>query len=266
MNNHKLSIALATYNEENNILRCLESVKDIADEIIVVDGGSCDSTAQLAKKLGAKVISVPNKPMFHINKNIAIDNCKNNWVLLLDADEIVSKELGEEIKQITNSSDVIENAFWINRRNWFLGGYLKKGGAYPDSVIRLFKKGKARLPEISVHEQLKVEGEIGFLKNDILHLADPNFKRYLLRANRYTTQTSLEIAKKDPGTSVFSFLKYSFFMPGFIFLKIYFRHRGYKDGFRGFVWALFSGFHMYYSYVKYWQKKTNIAQKYQELV
>lgn len=258
-----LSVALATYNEEGNIVRCLESIKSIAEEIVIVDGKSTDETAQLAKKLGAKVISVQNKPMFHINKNIAMDNCKNDWILLLDADEVVSKELSEEIEKITRAQNITENAFWVNRRNWFLGGYLKKGGAYPDRVIRLFKRGKARLPEISVHEQLKVEGTVGFLKNDILHFADPNFKRYLLRANRYTFLTSLEISKKDPGTSLLTFINYSFFIPSFYFLKIYFRHKGYMDGFRGFIWALFSAFHYFYAYVKYWQKKTDIAQKYE---
>lgn len=258
-----LSVALATYNEESNIVRCLESVKNIAGEIVIADGKSTDKTAQLAKKLGARVISVSNKPMFHINKNIAIDNCKSDWILLLDADEVVSKELGEEIEKVIHTPNTIESAFWINRRNWFLGGYLKKGGAYPDSVIRLFKKGKARLPEVSVHEQLKVEGRVGKLKNDILHFADPNFKRYLLRANRYTSQTSLEIGKKDPGTSFLTFLNYLFIIPVFTFIKIYFRHRGYIDGFRGFIWALFSAFHYFYAYVKYWQKKSTIVQKYE---
>lgn len=261
MKNSKLSVALATFNEEKNIATCLSSVKDLADEIVIADGKSADKTVDIAKKFNAKVISTENKPMFHINKNLAIDNCQSPWILLLDADEVVSDELAVEIKRTINSQTKY-NAFWINRRNWFLGGFLKKGGAYPDSVIRLFKKGKARLPEISVHEQLKVEGGIGHLENDLLHLADPNFNRYLQRANRYTSQTALEIKKKDPGTSYLVFLYYSLILPLFYFLKLYFRHKGYQDGFRGFIWALFSAFHYFYAYVKYWQEKTKVSEKY----
>lgn len=250
-------MALATFNEENNIGPCLESVKQFADEIVVADGSSTDNTARIAKELGAKVINTTNKPMFHINKNLAIDNCTNAWVMLMDADERVSSSLAAEIKAVVYGSPT-QNGFWVNRRNWFLGGYLKKGGAYPDSVIRLFKKGKGRLPEVSVHEQVAIEGEIGHLKNDLLHLADPNFGRYLYRANRYTTQTSLEIAKKNPGTGPVAVVKYILVKPVFTFLLTYFRHKGYQDGFRGFVWALFSGFHFFYAYVKYWKNEQKI--------
>ncbi|MBI3342221.1 glycosyltransferase family 2 protein [Candidatus Curtissbacteria bacterium] len=258
----KLSVAIATFNEEANIERCLGSLENLANEIVIADGHSSDKTVEIAKKYKAKVIETTNKPMFHINKNLAIDNCKNDWILLLDADEIVSEDLANEIKSVISHPQV-KNAYWINRSNWFLGGYLKKGGAYPDSVIRLFRNGKARLPELSVHEQLKVDGELGHLTSDILHLADPNFTRYLQRSNRYTSQTATEIEKKDPGTSVFTFLNYAFVIPIFLFVKIYIRHRGYRDGFRGFVWALFSSFHHFYAYIKYWEKKTKVAEKYQ---
>jgi len=250
----QISVALATFNEENNIGPCLESVKQFASEIIVADGSSTDTTVKIAKEFGAKVISTSNKPMFHINKNLAIDNCTNSWIMLIDADERISKSLAQEIKDVVNSNPP-ENGFWVNRRNWFLGGYLKKGGAYPDSVIRLFRKGKGRLQEISVHEQVSIDGSAGHLKDDLLHLADPSFSRYLYRANRYTTQTALQIAQKNPGTHPVAVTNYLILKPLLVFSKIYFRHKGYKDGFRGFVWALFSGFHFFYAYVKYWQTK-----------
>lgn len=257
MQNPKISAALATYNEENNIGPCLASLKQFAGEIVVADGSSTDKTAAIAKSFGAKVIKTSNKPMFHINKNLAIDNCSGPWIVLMDADERVSAALAAEIIK-TVKNNPAENGFWVNRRNWFLGGYLKKSGAYPDSVIRLFKKGKGRLPEVSVHEQVAIDGDIGHLNNDLLHLADPNFARYLQRAIRYTTQTALEITKTDPGIGPLTVVNYLILKPLVTFMAIYFRHRGYKDGFRGFVWALFSGFHFFYAYVKYWQKKQNI--------
>lgn len=250
----KLSIALATFNEEKNIRACLNSVVGLAGEIVIADGSSSDKTPQIANSFGAKVIKTTNKPMFHINKNLAIKNCQGEWILLLDADERVSKLLADEISKVIKNNPK-ENGFWVNRRNWFLGGYLKKGGAYPDAVIRLFRNGKGMLPEISVHEQVKVDGAVGHLKNDLLHFADPDFKRYLKRAIRYTTQTAQEIKKLDPGTGPLTVFYFMLAKPAVHFSKIYIRHRGYKDGFRGFIWALFSAFHYFYAYVKYWQQR-----------
>lgn len=250
----KISAALATYNEETNIVDCLESLKLVADEIVVVDGTSQDRTRELAEKHGARVIKTTNKQMFHINKNMAIDNTSGDWVLLMDADERITKELAAEIKETVKSNSHL-NGFWINRKNWFLGDFLTKGGAYPDSVIRLFRKGKGRLPEISVHEQVKIDGEVGKLKNDILHFADPDFSRYLMRANRYTDQTAQELAKKNVSKSLPIVIYYLVVKPVMTFVSIYLRHRGYVDGFRGFIWAFFSAFHYFLAYVKYWSLK-----------
>lgn len=247
---YKISAALATFNEEDNITGCIRSLKKFADEIVVVDGKSQDKTVELARKEGAKIILTENKPMFHINKNMAIENCSGKWVFLVDADERVSEELAQEIKKIVTQNPK-ENGYWISRRNWFLGGFLTKGGAYPDSVIRLFRKGKGRLPEKSVHEQIEISGLVGHLKNDLLHLADPTFSRYLLRANRYTSQTAELIAKKDPGGGPHIIIFYMVIKPILTFLSIYFKHRGYVDGFRGFAWALFSSAHHFYAYIKY---------------
>ncbi|MEX2028027.1 MAG: glycosyltransferase family 2 protein [Candidatus Curtissbacteria bacterium] len=252
MNKPQISAALAAYNEEKNIVQCISSLKAFADEIIVVDGSSNDGTTQLAASAGAKVIKTTNKPMFHINKNMAIDACSGEWIFLIDADERVSRDLAAEIKEKIRQNPA-QNGFWINRRNWFLGKFLEKGGAYPDSVIRLFRKGKGRLPEVSVHEQVSIDGEVGRLKNDIFHLADPDFARYLMRANRYTTQTAQEIAKIDPGFDPLTIVKYSLFKPIATFIAIYFRHRAYLDGFPGFAWAFFSGAHHFCAYVKYWE-------------
>src|SRR3989338_1265370 len=123
----KISAALATFNEEENIVDCIESLKNFADEILVADGSSTDRTREIAENLGAKVIKTTNKPMFHINKNIAIKNCKEEWIFLIDADERITPELAHEFKTVV-AKNPKENGFWINRRNWFLGGFLKKGG------------------------------------------------------------------------------------------------------------------------------------------
>jgi len=251
-----LSVTLATYNESKNITRCLEVVKDIADEIIVVDGQSQDDTVALAKKFKkVKVISTTNKPMFHINKQMGISACKGDWILQLDADEIVTPQLKKEIESILekNPKDIPENGFWIPRKNYFLGTFLKKGGQYPDPTIRFYKNGQAYLPCKDVHEQAKVNGLVGWLKNDLEHYADTSFSLYLLRANRYTTLLANELKSKNIPINFGSFLKYYLFLPNWWFLKTFFRHRGYVDGFPGFVFSFFSGLRFAIAYTKYYE-------------
>src|SRR6185437_13774346 len=162
----KLSVVLAVFNEEKNLEACLASVKDIADEIVIVDGSSTDRTVEIAKKFGSKVLVTDNPPIFHINKQKAIDMARNEWILQLDADERVSPKLAKEILQIISMhDDAIESyqqsipkmnlflrhqklledrdgaigsengqyaAFFIPRLNFFLGRYMRYGGVYPD--------------------------------------------------------------------------------------------------------------------------------------
>lgn len=257
---NKLSVALATYNEEKSLADCLKSIKDLADEIVIVDGSSTDKTIEIAKSFGAKVIVTDNKPIFHLNKQAAIDECRNEWVLQLDADEIIPPELAEEIKSLITNYELLiaYNAFWIKRKKMFLGRWMKKGGQYPDPVIRLFKKGKARLPCKSVHEQMEVEGEIGRLKNPMIHLPNLSFSSYITKDNRYSTLTAVEMKERNLPTNFFTSLIYIIVVPLKTFFSIYIRHRGFLDGFPGFVFAFYSGLHHASSFVKYWEmKKSN---------
>lgn len=247
-----ISVAIATFNEEKNIGPCLETVKDWVDEIVVVDEASSDKTREIARKYGAKVIKTTHKPIFHISKQMAIDAATGEWILQLDADERVTLELRDEILKTINNQ---YNGFWIPRRNFFLGRYLKKGGQYPDYTLRLYKKGKGRLPCKSVHEQAEVEGKVGYLKNDLLHLADPNFSRYLVRFDRYTTLLADELEEKSLRLGLFSGLNYMLIKPLKWFFLTYFRHKGFVDGFPGFVFSLFSGLRFTVGYIKYWEKK-----------
>jgi glycosyltransferase involved in cell wall biosynthesis len=254
MSSQELSVAIATFNEEKNIKDCLESVKDFADEIVIVDGESKDRTVEIAKKYTDKIIITENKPMFHINKNLAIDNCSNDWILQLDADERVSTELRDEILRVINSNPD-QNGFWIGRKNYFLGKFLTKGGQYPDPVIRLFKKGKGKLPEKSVHEQIEINGEVGWLKNDLIHIAYPSFFSYLHRSNRYTTHDAKKMLKSEIKVAKPEFLQYFLIKPLVTFFSIYFRHKGFMDGFAGFVFAAFSALHYTTTYIKYKEAK-----------
>jgi glycosyltransferase involved in cell wall biosynthesis len=280
-----LSVVLATYNEEANLGACLESVKNLADEIAVVDGTSSDKTVEIAKSFGAKVLVKDNPQMFHINKQKAIDMATSDWILQLDADERVSKELAEEIKKFIGMTDdeidryqqTIPNrklferhqkliadrdgslgkedkpyaAFFLPRANYFLGRFLKAGGVYPDGVIRLFKRGKAYLPCKDVHEQFVVDGRVGWLQNDLLHYDSPTFKKYITRNQRYTKfiakQYKDEKLSKDPLT----FVNYVFVKPISWLLLTFIRHKGFKDSWQGFVFSFFSALRFPISYLRY---------------
>lgn len=251
-----ISVVLATFNESKNLPGCLDSVRDLADEIVIVDGTSTDNTVEIAKKYGAIVKTTTNKPNFHINKQMAIDMAKMDWVLQLDADERVTKELKTEIKDAIK--DKKTNGYWIPRKNWFLGRYLMKGGQYPDYTLRLYRKGKGRLPMKDVHEQAVVEGSVGYLKNPLDHLADPEFNRYYMRWHRYTNLMAKDIAGKKIGLNPVFALKNLLILPSWWFFLTYFRHKGFMDSWQGFVFSFFSSLRFPISYIKY---LTNRYQK-----
>ncbi len=285
----KLSVAIATFNEEKNIGDCLKSVAGIADEIVIVDGTSSDKTVEIAKSFGAKVIVTDNQAIFHINKQKSFDEAKGDWILYLDADERVSKALSLEIKKIIQLSDeeiedyqnnlknkqlflkhqhIVEQrdgkigddskpyvAFFVARLNYFLGKYLKYGGVYPDGVIRLFKKNKAYLPCKSVHEQMVVEGRVGWLQNDLYHMADPTFERYLKRNSRYIDLIVGELKRDKVSKNFSNALSYFILKPLDWFFRTQIRHKGILDGFQGVVFSFFSALRFPRAYYRYLMEK-----------
>lgn len=282
----KLSVTLATFNEEAVIEKCLRSFKAIANEIIVVDGTSSDKTAKIAKKLGARVYLTTNKPNFHINKVMANKKAKYDWILQMDADEFVTPRLAKEIKLLLKGeyfgysswhspfkarlSKLLPfifkkpqklsspaSAYYLPRKNFFLNRYLKHTGQYPDPVIRLFQNGQAYLPGKDVHEQMVVNGTIGWMRGDLDHYATPHFSRYLLRENRYSSLFASQLKQAKVKINFSNSLKYLFWLPLKTFFLLYFRYRGFQDGFPGFVFSLFSAIHYQLSYMKLWELYKN---------
>lgn len=280
----KLSVVLATRNEEQNIGRCLESVKNIADEIIIFDEYSTDKTREIAKSFGAKVYLEPHHEIFHVTKQKALEKAKGEWILQLDADEVVTPKLAEQILKVIHRSpltvhsslfdrhqNLIEKrdgpiskrtgevvGYFLPRRNMFLGKPLIHGGVYPDGVIRLVKNGKAHFPQKSVHEQIELDGEVGWLRGDLLHYDSPSFERYLARWNRYTDLIAQELKNSKTQKNLWSFLLFTVHRPLFTFLSLYIRHKGILDGINGFLWSLFSSLRFPIAYFKY------ITNKYDE--
>lgn len=250
-----LSVVLATYNEEKNLESCLISVRGLADEIIVVDGSSTDRTRDIASKFSARVFKVPNLPMFHTNKQLAVDKARGDWILQLDADEVVTPELAQEIKSVTSHAPYA--AYYLPRKNFFLGRWLKKGGQYPDYLIRLFKKGAAYFPQKSVHEQIVVDGPVGTLSGHLLHYTAPTFGRYLTNANRYSSLTATQLEQQRLPLSSLNLLNYCVLKPVITFCTLFLRHKGFVDGMPGLIFALFSGLHWPIAYLKYWEANEN---------
>lgn len=282
-----LTVALATYNEENNLSACLESVKDLASEIVIVDGSSTDKTVAIAKKFSARVTVTDNPPIFHINKQKAIAMATSEWILQLDADERVTPALAREIKKVISLpekeleeyEELLPNralflrhqkllekrdgqigkegayvAFFIPRLNYFLGKYLRYGGTYPDGVIRLFKKGKAHLPTKDVHEQMVVDGRVGWLENALKHKDSPTFRRYLERNNRYINLMTKQLEEKFVRKNIKTSADYLLFKPVSWFFLTQVRHKGVLDGYQGIVFSFFSALRFPRAYMRYREK------------
>lgn len=258
-----ISVALATYNESSNIDKCLKAVVGWVDEIVVVDGSSTDDTVIRAKKYSAKVISTTNKPNFHINKQMAMDAVKGELVIQLDADEVIDTELKAWIQKLHKQLEKKEFkiaktepvAWWVKRRNYFLGRFLSKGGQYPDPVIRVYLNGLARLPQKDVHEQMTVDGEVGWADGHLLHYPYPQFDTYLLKWNRYTSFRATQLADEKVTLNWLNTLRYLIWKPLSTWASLFIRHKGFVDGIPGFTFALFSGLFHALAYLKLWEAK-----------
>lgn len=249
--NITLSVALATYNEEANIGRCLASVAGWADEIVVVDGGSTDTTISIARSYKANVIHADNPAIFHINKQKALDRCSGKWILQLDADEVVTEELKNEINGTINNKQETINGYYIPRKNCFLGHWLRKGGQYPDYLVRFFQRGKGTFPCKSVHEQIKIDGKIGHLRGHLLHYTSRTMSEYWRKAQVYTLLTAQKMKEDRVPATIITYLQYNTIKPVLTFFLLFVRHKGFVDGIYGFLFALFSALHHPIAYQKY---------------
>src|SRR5271165_2585726 len=197
-----LSIVIITLNEEANLARTLASVA-WADEIVVVDSGSTDRTREVAESYSAKFYVEPWKG-FAAQKNSALAKATGDWILSLDADEEVEPALAEEIRAILAANPSVAG-FWIPRKNFFLGRWIKHGGFYPDPKLRLFRRGTGQFEDRLVHEDVRLNGPTAKLKGHLLHHAYPTLDSYLDHMNRYSS-LGAEMAVAAKGQKRFSFV------------------------------------------------------------
>jgi len=241
----KISCILITRNESKNIRRCLESVS-WTDEIVVVDSYSQDDTKKIASEFTDRIYDLKWEG-FGKAKEYAKNQATGEWILSVDADEVISESLRKEIQRTVESEAPLDG-YLIPRRSNFLGRWIKHGGWYPDLVLRLFKRNKGSFTHRLVHEEVKVDGKVGCLRNDILHYTDPDFDHYLKKLNRYTTLDALQLHGEGRKARPSDLL----FRPPVTWVKMYLFKKGFLDGMPGLILAISSAFHVFTKYVKLW--------------
>lgn len=258
-----LSVVISAFNEEKKIRNCLESVK-WADEIIFIDNDSSDRTSEIAKEFTKKIYTQKNDPFnIDLQKNLGIEKASGNWILVLDADEIITSELKNEIIKNINtppfikgvrgiSSDEFVSGFMIPRKNIIFGKWIQHSGWYPDYQLRLFRNGKGKYEKKHVHEPLRIQGRLEKLNEPLVHYNYEAVSQFLYKHLLiYAPNEAEELLRKG---YVFDW-KAAIRLPMSEFLSRYFAREGYRDGLHGLVLALLmSAYHLsIFAYI--WEKK-----------
>lgn len=281
----KLSVIIITFNEEENIQRTLESVQSLVKggrgEIIVVDSGSTDRTVEIAQSFKAKVFVEPWKG-FAAQKNSAIQKAMGDWILSLDADEALDADLQKILGELLDALMLYEQlrgeganavmlndaraeiekyvdgkadgelvGFWLRRKNFFLGRWVKHGGYWPDPKLRFFKKGVGAFEDRAVHEDLKVQGSTGEIKRGaLLHYAYPTLASYIEHMNRYSSLgAEMAVVKGRRGFGAFNIIS----RPVWTFFYNYFLRLGFLDGREGLLLHHFHAMYVSLKYAKVWE-------------
>ncbi len=228
-----ISLAVITYNEEKYIKECIESAKDIAEDIVVVDSFSTDKTVEIARALGARVAQREFKG-YADQKNYAMSLAKGEWIISLDADERLSEELKNEIKSRLGKEEYV--AYYVPRKNYYLGKPLKCWA--PDRIVRITKKGFAEWKGL-VHEKMDVKGKVGVMKNPIIHYPFENLKDQYQKNLKYAELMAREKYEKGRKFNIFDLI----LRPHLNFAKHFILKGCFLEGIRGLIFSLF-----YFSY------------------
>jgi glycosyltransferase involved in cell wall biosynthesis len=228
-----ISIVIIASNSQKHIRKCLDSVKEF--EVVLYLNNSTDDTKKIAQNYKNVKIIDGYFDGYGKTKNRAISYASNDWVFVLDSDEVMSDELREEIIKVIKNAKYV--AYYVPRLNNFFGKWIKHGGLYPDYTIRLFKKS-LKFNNRNVHESIDYNGDKGYLKNHLLHYAYDNIEQFIDKQNRYSSMN-----KK------FNIIK-AIFSPYWTFFKIYFLKRGFLDGIEGFVIAKLYAQYTFWKYIK----------------
>lgn len=240
-----VTACIIAFNEEEKIEACIRSASFCA-EVIVVDSHSTDRTRELATALGARVIE-RDWPGHIEQKNFAIDQAATEWVLCLDADERVTPELRAKVEAALAAPKV--DGYTVNRRNIYLGEWIRRGGWYPDRKVRLFRKARGRWGGVNPHDHVHVDGAVADLGADIEHLSYDSIKDHLKTIDYFSTIAAGEkLSRGQRGVALQLLLN-----PPFKFFKMYVLKLGLLDGWRGLIVAALGAFYVFLRYAKLWE-------------
>ncbi len=241
----KISATIITFNEQKSIARAIESLR-CCDEVVVVDSGSTDRTAEIAHRLGARVIEHPWEG-FAKQKNVAAEAASHDWILSIDADESLSEALEAEIWQIKKRGPEFD-AYTVPRLAQYLGRWILHSGWYPDRKVRLYDRRKARWVGSYVHESVQVDGRIGHLEANLLHYTCDSLSQHLETMNRYTTLAAEQLVAEKVRIG----WRHLLVDPPWTFFRTYFLKLGFLDGVEGLAIAYMAAV---YNFVKYAKAK-----------
>lgn len=245
----RLSVIVITRNEATRLARCLVSVRG-ADELIVVDSGSTDGTVELARSLGARVEVAPDWPGFGAQKNRALALARGEWVLSLDADEWLDETLAAEIARVVAApaGGAAPDAYELSRLSSFCGQWMRHGGWYPDRVLRLFRRGRARFSDDQVHERLLCDVPAARLPGHLLHESMATLTIANDKMNRYSSGRAADLVARGRRGGLGRAVGHGLWA----FVRTYVVRRGFLDGRLGFVLAVHNAETSYYRYLKMW--------------
>lgn len=236
-----LSISIISHNEEANLRRCLASVQELAQEIVIVDSGSTDGTAAIAAEFGAKFVHQAWLG-YTAQKNHCLTLCAQPWVLALDCDEELTPALRESIRAFfANGDDQTFAGAWMPRLVWFMGRWIHHGDWYPDRKVRLFRRDGSQWQADGggqVHERLVVQGACTTLRGDLLHYSFKNIQHYLIKHVQYSDV----FLQTQQGKGTRWSLLHTLFRPSWRFVRAYILKRGFLDGFPGLWIAVATAF------------------------
>lgn len=237
-------MAVITKDEEERLPACLKGVA-FADEILVVDSGSTDRTLEAAEKGGARVLIEPWRG-FSGQKQYAVDQCKNDWVLILDADERIPEETAEAIRRVLMDNDPSAAAYSFKRKNFLHGRWIRHCGWWPDPVVRLVDRTRGGFDGRPVHERWLTEGPVKTLDACIEHLSFRNYSELIEKMQAYSNLGSESLLSQKAHTSAFVSISHGLWM----FMRTYFLERGFLDGFDGFVISIMNAGGSFLKYAK----------------
>lgn len=247
-----VSLCIIARNEAQNLKRCFENVSSVVSEILLLDTGSNDGTAEVAKALGAQVFGYEWNDDYSAARNFLLQKTQNDWVLWVDGDEYYSRELMDEIRsKIFGDKDL--KGYYFPRKNYYFGKWMRYGGNYPDYQLKLFLKSASSKFQSRVHEKIEISGKTGYLSTPCDHYPYPTLNSYFSKFGVYTTLDAMKLMEKGVNISFMNTILWVGLKPSLRFFKRYILKGGFLNGIPGLFAALFDSAGIIVRYIKLWE-------------